>query len=144
MDPVQRSKKASLYHWCMSQVRIWVHLTFSTKYREPLLKPRSFRIKVFRHIKRYADANGLGVDLVNGYVDHVHCLVQLKADRSIAQVAKLLKGESSRYINENGLTGEHFRWQREYYAKAIDEGAVSAVRAYIKDQERRHRPQRGV
>lgn len=51
---------------------------------------------------------------------------------------KLIKGESSYWINKNKLTQEKFEWQDEYYAASVSESLLDRVREYIKNQEEHH------
>jgi putative transposase len=52
---------------------------------------------------------------------------------------KLIKGESSHWINKNKLTRTHFAWQNEYFVASVSESNLSAVRKYIVEQEVHHR-----
>ncbi len=97
----------------MSWVRIWVHLVFSTKNRQPFLH-KEIRKDVFQHIKQNAEKKGLYIDSVNGYSDHAHCLIALNKDDSISQTAQLIKGESSHWINQNKFISSKFIWQDDY------------------------------
>ncbi len=54
------------------------------------------------------------------------------------RLKKMIKGESSWWINKLELTSEHFRWQDEYYAAAVCESRLPQVRRYIRNQERYH------
>ncbi len=122
----------------MPFIKIWIHLIWSTKNRHPFLE-KPVRYEVFKHIRENADEKGIHLDFIGGYVEHLHTLISLKADQSIAQVAKDLKGESSRWINVQKLTRLHFNWQKEYIAVSISESIVDRVREYIKNQEEHHR-----
>lgn len=86
-----------------------------------------------------AKAKGIFIDFVNGYSDHCHCLVSLGVDQTIQKVMQLIKGESSYWINKNGLTKHKFEWQDEYYAVSVSESILNKVREYIKNQEEHHR-----
>jgi len=122
----------------MPYVRIWVHLIWSTKNREPKLE-KDLRPKVFDHIKANAKEKGIFLDAINGYVDHVHTLISLGSDQTIAKIAQLLKGESSHWINQNSLTRTKFEWQDEYIAISVSESMIDTVREYIRGQEEHHR-----
>lgn len=122
----------------MSWVRIWVHLVFSTKEREPFLDHSELREKVFRHIKTNAAEKEIWLDCVNGYQDHVHCLISLTKDQSISKIAQLIKGESSFWINKNNLTEAKFVWQDDYWAVSVSENHLEQVRKYICAQEEHH------
>ncbi len=122
----------------MSWVRIWVHVVFSTKNRTPFLQ-QNIRENVFQHIRKNAESKGIWLDSVNGYADHVHCLVSLNKDQSISKVAQLLKGESSFWINKNKLTESKFAWQDDYWAASVGESQLKQTRSYIQTQESHHR-----
>jgi len=62
-----------------------------------------------------AQEKQIHVDFINGYVDHVHLLISLNADQTIAKTVQLIKGESSFWINKNNLCSEKFEWQGDYF-----------------------------
>ena len=123
----------------MSWIRIWVHLVFETKNREPYLNSTELRKNVFIHIKQNADEKEIWLDNINGYNDHIHCLVSLGKEQSISKVAQLIKGESSHWINENNLTKNKFIWQDDYWAVGVSESHLDSIRQYIQDQENHHK-----
>ena len=122
----------------MPFIKIWIHLIWATKDRYPFLN-KEIRIKLFTHISENAKEKGIHLDFINGYKDHIHTLISLNSDQSIAKVAHLLKGESSHWINNNKLTNQKFSWQEEYIAVSISHSAINRVREYIKNQEEHHR-----
>lgn len=77
--------------------------------------------------------------MINGFVDHVHCLISLGSDQTIENVIRLIKGESSHWINQNRLTKTKFAWQKEYFAVSVNPNGLGSVRNYIKNQENHHR-----
>jgi REP element-mobilizing transposase RayT len=76
---------------------------------------------------------------MNGYFDHVHVLVALRPDERISDIVRLLKGESSNWMNKNSITKTKFFWQNEYYAISVSPGAVKSLKKYIDGQENHHR-----
>lgn len=123
----------------MSWVSIWVHLVFSTKNREPYLRTNEIRKKVFIHIKENAKEKNIWIDTINGYYDHVHCLISFNKDQSISKVAQLIKGESSNWINKNEIIINKFIWQDDYWATSVSESHIKEVRKYILEQEEHHK-----
>lgn len=121
----------------MSFVKIWVHLVFSTKNREPLLK-KEFRSDVFKHIITNCLDKEIFLQSINGYVDHIHCLISLGKDQNIAKISQLIKGESSFWINQNNFMNDKFAWQDDYFAVSVSESQVAAVVNYINNQESHH------
>jgi putative transposase len=121
----------------MQYLNIWIHFVWATKNRAPLLT-NAIRQSVFKHIKDNGSLKNIHIDFINGYVEHVHCLVSLNQKQTIADVAQLMKGESSYWINKYKLTAEKFEWQDEYFAVSVSEKDVNKVREYIKNQEEHH------
>ena len=90
------------------------------------------------HIQDYCKSQGIVLLAVNGYVDHLHCLIDLQKDQNISMVAKLIKGESSFWINKNICVDKSFAWQNEYRAISVGEGQVNRLKLYIKSQAEHH------
>ncbi len=112
----------------MSWVRVYMHLVFSTKNRQPFLNSAELRKKVFQHIKSNADEKGIWLDCINGYQDHAHCLISLGKEQTISKVAQLIKGESSYWINQQNLTNEKFIWQDDFWVVGVSESHLASVK----------------
>jgi len=121
----------------MSFVKIWVHLVFATKNREPLLN-KELRNNLISHIIENCREKDIYLQSINGYTEHIHCLISLGKDQNISKICQLIKGESSFWINQNNLTLEKFVWQDDYFAVSVSESQVEAVTNYIKNQETHH------
>lgn len=121
----------------MSYVKIWVHIVFSTKKREPSLT-KEVRPEVYKHIIGNCKEKGIFLQAINGYSDHLHCLISLGKEQTIAQLAQLIKGESSFWINKQEIIQGHFSWQDDYFAVSVSESQVEAVERYILNQEIHH------
>ena len=122
----------------MSWVRVYIHMVFSTKDREPFMNSPQLRRLVFQHIKKNAEEKDIWLDCVNGWEEHAHCLISLGKDQTISKVAQLIKGESSFWINQNKLTIKKFVWQDDYWAVGVSESHLQSVRNYIHNQEEHH------
>ena len=123
----------------MSWVRVYIHVVFSTKNREPFLNSEKLRRQVFQHIKKNADEKDIWLDCVNGWQEHAHCLISLGKEQTISKVAQLIKGESSFWINQSKLTENKFVWQDDFWAVGVSESHLQSVRNYIHNQEEHHR-----
>jgi putative transposase len=121
----------------MSFVKIWVHLVFSTKKRQPFLK-KEIRTKMIKHIIENCKEKGIFLQAINGYDDHLHCLISLGKEQSIAKVSQLIKGESSFWLNNQKLLLDKFQWQDDYFAVSVSQSQLSTVVNYIKKQEEKH------
>jgi putative transposase len=115
---------------------LFAHIIFSTKNRAPLLTPDQ-RPRIFEYmggILRGLDGSAL---LINGVEDHVHVLAKLPATRTLADILRDLKGDSSAWINTT--LGTEFGWQTGYAAFSVSKSNVPEVQKYIAKQEAHHR-----
>jgi putative transposase len=117
--------------------QIWLHYVWSTKNCENLIVPK-LRSELIFHIKEYGQQNDIYVDSVNGILDHIHLLIEMKPSQSPAQIANLIKGESSNWINQNNFLKVKFAWQNGYGVFSVSESQVKKVRNYILNQENHH------
>ena len=124
----------------MPYVKVWIHLVWSTKNRIPFLKD-DIRPALFQHIRDNAKKRSIFLDFINGCREHVHSLISLGTEQTIADIVRLIKGESSHWINQQQLTKHKFQWQHEYFAVGVSEWVVDKVRDYIRRQEDHHSKQ---
>jgi REP element-mobilizing transposase RayT len=114
-----------------------VHCVWGIKNREVILSHER-QVRLFEHIRQNALQKSIHINFIGGYYDHVHCLISLNSDQSIAKVIQLIKGESSAWANKNNLTGFRFEWAEDYFAGSVSESMVEKVREYIRNQEKHH------
>ena len=78
------------------------------------------------------------IDTINGYFDHVHVLMSLETNQNISDIMKLIKGESSFWINKQKFYHWKFSWQDDYYVVSVSPGQIAKTRDYIKQQAQHH------
>jgi REP element-mobilizing transposase RayT len=122
----------------MPFIKVYIHFVWSTKNWEPFLSSNELRHKFFVHIRENAKGKDIHIDHINGFVDHVHCLISLGADQTIQKTMQLIKGESSFWINHHQVLQDKFEWQEEYFAVSVSESQLNKVRNYILKQEMHH------
>jgi REP element-mobilizing transposase RayT len=115
-----------------------IHAVWGTKNREPLLS-KELRSKVIEHIIENARTKDIFIDRINGYTEHLHCLIGLHADMSIAKAMQLIKGESAFWLNRQNFMKSKFEWADEYFAVSVSPSNLNKVRAYIDRQEEHHK-----
>jgi putative transposase len=121
-----------------SYSRCWLHLVWATHNRDKLLR-REARIQLSDHLIEYAKSKNIYMRSNYVNADHVHALIDLPTNLSIEDALHLLKGSSSHWVNQNGLTDSRFAWQRGYGAFSVSESVVPKTLAYIANQEDHHR-----
>ena len=115
---------------------IILHLIFSTKDRQPLITPQ-IRNDLFAYLGGIIrELKGTAL-IVNGTSDHVHMLVRIRPVHAVAQIARLIKANSSKWVHEKWKA--RFAWQTGYGAFSVSESNVSVILQYIAAQEEHHK-----
>lgn len=122
----------------MSHVKIWIHAVWGTKNHERILS-KDVRKQLFQHMRENAKEKQIYIDFINGDMEHIHCLLALNAEMTIAKVIQLLKGEAAYWANKNSLLKSKLEWADEYFAVSVSESMIDKIRDYIKNQEEHHK-----
>jgi len=120
-----------------SLVKNYVHIVFSTKYRQPLIQP-----PVEQELHAYLGGICKNLEchplIVGGYTDHIHILCQLSKKIPLMKLIELLKSNSSKWIKTMGEPYSTFYWQDGYAAFSVNYKGVERVREYIRNQHDHH------
>jgi putative transposase len=100
----------------MSFIKVAIHAVWATKDHQPFLTDE-IRTKVCKHIFHNAKKNKITIDVIDGSVDHLHCLFYLNATQTVAKCLQQFKGESSKWIGDN-LIKKYFGWADDYFVEA--------------------------
>jgi len=125
---------ANTYH------QVYIQAIFAVKNREALIT-NDHKSKILSVIGNLINETGCKTIVVNGVEDHVHCLLALKPTISISELMRIVKGKSSRFINEHQLTKHKFEWQEGYGVFSYSKSHIDAVYKYIANQEEHHKKQ---
>ncbi|MBC7822217.1 MAG: IS200/IS605 family transposase [Planctomycetaceae bacterium] len=121
-----------------SFVSCLMHVVFSTKERQPWIKPE-IQDRLWPYLGGIARENKMKALKVGGVEDHVHILLSLPSTLAIAKAVQLLKGNSSKWIHETFPKLKTFEWQEGYGAFSIGVSGVEDTIKYIDNQAKHHR-----
>lgn len=121
----------------MPYTKVLIHYIWATKNREHLIS-KELKPLLLQHIKENCVKKEIFLDSINCVEDHIHLLVSLGTEQTIAKTAMLIKGESSFWVNKQQLIKNKFEWQDEYIALSVSYSAIATVRKYISNQEEHH------
>ncbi|MGH7964060.1 MAG: IS200/IS605 family transposase [Candidatus Binatia bacterium] len=113
------------------------HIVFSTKLRVPMIT-ESLEAELYRYMGGIIRGEGGILLAIGGVSDHVHLLVKCKPTIAVADMLRVLKANSSKWINEEKRGLQKFGWQDGYGAFTVSQSQVPHVRRYIRDQKRHH------
>lgn len=97
-----------------SFTKIRIHLIWGTKGHEKSLPDREFRKKISQHLVVNSASKNIFMKINYVNADHVHTLIDLPTNKTIEDVAHLLKGELSSWINSE--IANKFNWAIGYAA----------------------------
>ncbi len=118
--------------------KLLVHLIFSTKNREPLIKDE-IRDELHRYIATILIELGSPAILINSVEDHIHILFSLSKNYSISKVVEEIKKGSSKWLKGKAPSYAGFYWQSGYGAFSVSQSGVPDVQKYIAGQPEHHR-----
>ncbi len=115
-----------------------VHIIFSTKNRLPLIIPE-IKPRLYEYVGGILSHHKSVLLCAGGIVDHVHLLVSLSREASIADTVRDVKSLSSGWIHERFERSSDFAWQAGYAVFSVSHSNVGSVREYLARQEEHHR-----
>ncbi|MBT8420745.1 MAG: IS200/IS605 family transposase [Gammaproteobacteria bacterium] len=116
-----------------------IHLVFSIKNREPLLRDTDIRKEMHAFLGGVSKKLQCPPIIVGGMEDHVHLLCQLGRTVSQADWVKELKRVSSIWVKQRTPDLATFSWQNGYGAFSVSASHSDSVRKYIAEQEAHHK-----
>ncbi|MEO8762512.1 MAG: IS200/IS605 family transposase [Bacteroidia bacterium] len=121
----------------MPYTKVMIHFIWATKNRMPIINAE-LKPLLLAHIKENSQLKSIFIDTLNCVEDHIHLLISLGTEQTIAKTAMLIKGESSFWVNKQQLSKHKFEWQDEYIALSVSQSGIEKVRDYIRNQEAHH------
>lgn len=122
----------------MPYTKVFIHYIWAAKNRAHLIS-KELKPLLLQHIKENSIKKEIFIDTINCVSDHIHLLVSLGTEQTIAKTAMLIKGESSFWVNKHQNLKTKFEWQDEYIALSVSYSAIDKVRTYILNQEEHHK-----
>ncbi len=114
------------------------HLVFSTKGRYKSIDQK-LKDELHSYLGGIIKKEG-GVPIkIGGPDDHVHIVLKLKPTHNVSDIARKIKGNSSKWVNQNKKTNFHFGWQEGFGAFSVSESQINTLIKYLKNQEAHHK-----
>jgi len=114
------------------------HLIFSTKYRRRLILP-ALRPELFNYVGGILRDNAGTCLEIGGVEDHVHIMAGIPSKMAVSDMLRLIKTNSSKWLNETKKLSSKFAWQPGFGAFTVSYSQQDSLRRYIQSQEEHHR-----
>jgi REP element-mobilizing transposase RayT len=120
--------------------KVYVHITFSTKYRHPLIDTE-IEEELWAYLGGICKTLECNPVRVGGYNNHVHICCLLSKKITQMKLLEEIKKESSKWIKTKGKKYENFYWQDGYGIFSVNPSQIEIVTKYIKNQHEHHKKQ---
>ena len=120
-----------------SKWRCQYHIVFAPKYRRQEIYGK-LKADIGRILRQLSEQKGVEIIEAEACPDHIHMLVSIPPNLSVAQYMGYLKGKSSlmifdRHANLKYKYGNRHFWCREYYVDTVGRNE-KAIEEYIRNQ----------
>ena len=118
--------------------QIHIQAIFAVQNRKCLIQ-KSWQDELYKYITGIVQNHNHKLLQINGMPDHVHVFIGMRPTQSVSDLLKIIKGDSSTWINQKGLLKSRFSWQAGYGAFSYGKSQVPNVIKYIQNQEEHHK-----
>lgn len=118
--------------------QIYIQIVFAVKGRQNLVSI-SWKDELYKYITGIVTNEGQKLIAINGMPDHIHILIGIKPDKSLSDLVRAIKANSSRFINEKRWINGKFEWQTGFGAFSYSHSQLTNVINYIQKQEEHHK-----
>ncbi|MGG7438809.1 IS200/IS605 family transposase [Chryseobacterium arthrosphaerae] len=123
-----------------SLVKNYVHIVFSTKYRNDFID-EEIEQELYSYIAVLCRDFECRALQIGGTDNHIHILCRLSQKIPLMKLVQEVKAHSSKWIKTKGKKYENFFWQDGYGAFSVSEKDVQMITNYIKKQRQHHQKQ---
>ncbi len=122
----------------MSLWRLFYHVVWSTKDRQPLITP-DIEAELYGYMIGKADALECITHAIGGIEDHVHVVASIPPKLAVAEFVQKIKGSSAFHLNHRkpNYPGE-LHWQRGYGVFSLGEKNLDRAVNYVRNQKQYH------
>jgi putative transposase len=117
--------------------QLHIHFVFAVKYRKAVIT-NEWEDRLHKYITGIVQGNGHKMLAINSAEDHIHIFIGLNPKQSISEIMRLVKGDSSEFVNKEKFTERKFQWQEGYGAFSNSHSQIDAVVKYILNQKTHH------
>ena len=118
--------------------QILLHSVFSTKHREPWIKPEIAE-RLYPYIGGIVRAEKGVLCNIGGVEDHVHLYLGWRPDESVSALMRTVKARSSKWVHDKFPALGSFAWQEGSSVFSVSKSQEGAVKKYIEGQVAHHK-----
>jgi len=117
--------------------QIHIHLIIVVESRDSLIK-RDWEIQLHKYVAGILQNHDHKLIAINGTSDHIHILFGMRPNQALSELVRMIKSDTTSWINQNQFIIGKFSWQKGYAAFSYSKSQVPSVARYIEDQKTHH------
>lgn len=118
--------------------QIHIQCVFAPKFRKALILP-DWNQRLHKYITGIVQNHGHKMLSINSMPDHLHMFFGFRPNQSLSDLMRMVKGDSSEWINDQKLTPSLFRWQEGFGGFSYRKSDVPTICEYIQNQQIHHK-----
>ena len=118
--------------------QIHLHLIFAVQNRISLIQ-NIWKDRLCEYITGIVQQHTHKMIIINGMPDHLHIVIGMRPIQSLSDLMQDIKGNSSKWINDNKLVAGKFAWQEGYGAFSYNKSQLPKLIEYVRNQDEHHK-----
>ncbi len=117
--------------------QIHIHAVCAVKFRAATI-PSAWKDRLHKYITGIIQNHSHKMIAINSMPDHLHMFFGMRPAQSLSDLMRIVKSDSSEWINKEKLLPAFFRWQEGFGAFSHARSQIKTVADYIENQELHH------
>jgi putative transposase len=119
-------------------ISLHYHIVFSTKQRMEIISPE-LKKSLSAYIAKTINNEFGFARKIDGTNNHTHICADLKSKFALSDIMRIIKANSSKWVNTNFPLKGGFAWQEGYGAFTVSKSSIPDVIKYIARQDEHHK-----
>jgi putative transposase len=120
--------------------QLYIQFVFAVQNRVSLIQPE-WEDELYKYITGIVKNHRHKMIAINGMPDHLHVFIGFNTHQTISDLMRIVKGESSEWINKKQFVKGRFSWQEGYGAFSYSRSQMDRVYNYVMNQKKHHEKQ---
>jgi putative transposase len=117
--------------------QIHIQCVFAVRFRDALIS-RDWNEHLHRYITGIVQNHRHKMISINTMPDHLHMLFGMRPHQSLSDLMRIVKSDSSEWINNQKFCEHKFHWQEGYGGFSYEKNKIPVIANYIENQELHH------
>lgn len=114
------------------------HFVFCPRYRRKLFLIDGFKARFKELVTQICEQNDIVILAMECQIDHCHLFVNAPPTLSVADIMKVIKGNTSRQLKQEFFPDTDMQmWTRSYFVSTAGDVSNATIQRYVEEQKTR-------